>query len=61
MKVQSMHFSITRFIKLPSALGLTPENDDVECASLGVKAHPRLSVFIDIENVSNDFCNSLCI
>jgi hypothetical protein len=56
-----MHFSITRFIKLLSALGLTPENDDVECASLGVKAHPRLSVFIDIENVRNDFCNSLCI
>jgi len=54
MTVQSTYFSISRFIKRLWALGLNLENSPAESMCIGVAAHPRLSVFIDIENVSND-------
>jgi uncharacterized LabA/DUF88 family protein len=54
MTIQSTHFSISCFIKRLWALGLKPEISAAESVRIRVAPRPKLSVFIDIENVSND-------
>jgi hypothetical protein len=54
MAVQSTHFSTSRLIRRLWELGSKPESGQAESAEPGLATRPNTSVFIDIENVSND-------
>ena len=54
MTNQSTHFSISRLIHRPWALGLQTKKSQAESADRGLAARLKLAVYIDIENFSND-------